>query len=141
MEDSPGFKAGLLPGDKIVKIDGESTEKMDLNDAVNKLRGEPGSFVFGDLQQVLRKLGELLRTLDDLARKPVVFIAYGQQSAADGEFAAVDDNLTKAVELYEKTHIERILGKTGGDKMRAAQLLGLSLSTLYRKIEKLGLET
>jgi len=65
----------------------------------------------------------------------------GQQSAADGEFAAVDDNLTKAVELYEKTHIERILGKTGGDKMRAAQLLGLSLSTLYRKIEKLGLET
>jgi DNA-binding NtrC family response regulator len=65
----------------------------------------------------------------------------GQQSAADGEFAAVDDNLTKALELYEKTHIERILGKTGGDKMRAAQLLGLSLSTLYRKIEKLGLET
>jgi DNA-binding NtrC family response regulator len=65
----------------------------------------------------------------------------GQQSAADGEFAAVDDNLTKAVELYEKTHIERILGKTGGDKTRAAQLLGLSLSTLYRKIEKLGLET
>jgi two-component system response regulator PilR (NtrC family) len=65
----------------------------------------------------------------------------GQQSVADGEFAAVDDNLTKAVELYEKTHIERILGKTGGDKMRAAQLLGLSLSTLYRKIEKLGLET
>ena len=64
----------------------------------------------------------------------------GQQSAADGEFA-VDDNLTKAVELYEKTHIERTLGKTGGDKMRAAQLLGLSLSTLYRKIEKLGLET
>jgi len=43
MEDSPGFKAGLLPGDKIVKIDGESTEKMDLNDAVNRLRGEPGT--------------------------------------------------------------------------------------------------
>lgn len=45
MEDSPGFKAGLLPGDKIVKIDGESTEKMDLNDAVNKLRGEAGTKV------------------------------------------------------------------------------------------------
>jgi carboxyl-terminal processing protease len=43
MEDSPGFKAGLLPGDKIVKIDGESTEKLDLNDAVNRLRGEPGT--------------------------------------------------------------------------------------------------
>jgi carboxyl-terminal processing protease len=43
MEDSPGFKAGLLPGDKIVKINSESTEKMDLNDAVNRLRGEPGT--------------------------------------------------------------------------------------------------
>jgi two-component system response regulator PilR (NtrC family) len=63
----------------------------------------------------------------------------GHQSAADSEFA-VDDNLTKAVELYEKTHIERTLVKAGGDKIRAAELLGLSLSTLYRKIEKLGLE-
>jgi DNA-binding NtrC family response regulator len=54
------------------------------------------------------------------------------------EFGA-EDNLTKAVELYEKTHIERTIGKTGGDKIRAAELLGLSLSTLYRKIEKLGI--
>ncbi len=58
----------------------------------------------------------------------------GQQNSVD-EFGA-EDNLTKAVELYEKTHIERTIGKTGGDKTRAAELLGLSLSTLYRKLEK-----
>jgi DNA-binding NtrC family response regulator len=52
----------------------------------------------------------------------------------------LEDNLTKAIELYEKAHIERTLGKTAGDKIRAAELLGLSLSTLYRKIEKLGVE-
>ena len=52
----------------------------------------------------------------------------------------MEDNLTKAIELYEKTHIERTLGKTAGDKIRAAELLGLSLSTLYRKIEKLEIE-
>jgi DNA-binding NtrC family response regulator len=63
----------------------------------------------------------------------------GRQSAADGETGA-DDNLTKAVELYEKNHIERTLVKVGGDKIRAAELLGLSLSTLYRKIEKLAVE-
>ena len=62
----------------------------------------------------------------------------GQQ--AEGDFGA-EDNLTKAVELYEKSHIERTLGKAAGDKIRAAELLGLSLSTLYRKLEKLGIDT
>jgi carboxyl-terminal processing protease len=45
MEDTPGFKAGLLPGDQILKINGESTEKMDLNDAIDHLRGEVGGKV------------------------------------------------------------------------------------------------
>jgi carboxyl-terminal processing protease len=45
MPDTPGAKAGILPGDQIVKIDGQSTEKMDLNDAIDKLRGEPGQKV------------------------------------------------------------------------------------------------
>jgi len=38
-------------------------------------------------------------------------------------------------------HIERTLNRAGGDKTRAAELMGLSLSTLYRKIEKLGIES
>ncbi|MEA3189223.1 MAG: carboxyl-terminal processing protease [Chthoniobacter sp.] len=45
MEDTPGFKAGLLPGDQIFKINGGPTEKMDLNDAIAKLRGKPGEKV------------------------------------------------------------------------------------------------
>jgi carboxyl-terminal processing protease len=45
MEDTPGFKAGILSGDRIIKIDGKSTEKVSLPDAVKKLRGEPGSEV------------------------------------------------------------------------------------------------
>jgi two-component system response regulator PilR (NtrC family) len=52
----------------------------------------------------------------------------------------VEDNLGAALDLYEKTHIERTLNKAAGDKGRAAELLGLSLSTLYRKLEKLGIE-
>lgn len=45
MEDTPGFKAGILSGDRIIKINDKSTEKMTLQDAVKNLRGEPGSAV------------------------------------------------------------------------------------------------
>ena len=45
MEDSPGFKAGLLPNDQIMKINGQATDKMDQNEAINMLRGEPGQKV------------------------------------------------------------------------------------------------
>lgn len=43
MDDSPGFKAGIMSGDRIIRIDGKSTEKMSLQDAVKTLRGEPGT--------------------------------------------------------------------------------------------------
>lgn len=45
MEDTPGFKAGILTGDRIVKIDGKSTEKLGLNDAVKRMRGAPDTQV------------------------------------------------------------------------------------------------
>ncbi len=42
MEDTPAAKAGILAGDQILKINGVSTEKMNLQDAIEVLRGEPG---------------------------------------------------------------------------------------------------
>jgi carboxyl-terminal processing protease len=45
LEDTPAHKAGIKPGDRIVKIDGESTKEITLVDAVKKLRGKPGSEV------------------------------------------------------------------------------------------------
>jgi len=43
MEDSPAEKAGVRPGDTIVKIDGKFTKELSLVDAVKKLRGPKGS--------------------------------------------------------------------------------------------------
>ena len=45
IEDTPAFEAGLRSKDVIVEIDGESTEGMDLNDAVSRIRGTVGSDV------------------------------------------------------------------------------------------------
>ncbi len=45
MEGTPAFKAGILSGDKIVAINGESTENLNLQEAVKRMRGEPGTKV------------------------------------------------------------------------------------------------
>src|ERR1700730_3207747 len=42
MEDTPAAKAGILAGDQILKINGSPTEKLELQQAVNLLRGKPG---------------------------------------------------------------------------------------------------
>ena len=39
IEGTPAYRAGLLPGDKIITVDGESTKDMSLIDAVKKMRG------------------------------------------------------------------------------------------------------
>ena len=43
MEDTPAAKAGILSGDQILRINGMSTERMDLQDAINVLRGPAGA--------------------------------------------------------------------------------------------------
>lgn len=43
IEDTPAFRVGIKPGDKIIKIEDESTLDMTLQDVVSRLRGETGS--------------------------------------------------------------------------------------------------
>ncbi|MEO5358724.1 MAG: S41 family peptidase [Nitrospirae bacterium YQR-1] len=45
IEDTPAYIAGIKAGDIISKVNGESTEKMTLFDAVNKMRGPRGTKV------------------------------------------------------------------------------------------------
>lgn len=45
LEDTPAWKAGLKPGDEITRIDGEGTINMEIDEAVEKMRGEPGTSV------------------------------------------------------------------------------------------------
>lgn len=43
--DTPAFKAGVKPGDLIVKLGDKSVQGMQLKDAVNLMRGKPGSTI------------------------------------------------------------------------------------------------
>ncbi len=43
MEGTPAARAGLMPGDRILRIGAQTTENLTLNEAVSRLRGEPGT--------------------------------------------------------------------------------------------------
>jgi carboxyl-terminal processing protease len=43
IEDTPADRAGIKPGDKIIKIENDLTKDMSLMDAVKKMRGTPGT--------------------------------------------------------------------------------------------------
>lgn len=45
LKNTPAFRAGIRAGDEIVKIDGESTQGITLQDAVSKIRGKKGTSV------------------------------------------------------------------------------------------------
>jgi len=45
IENTPSARAGILPGDRIIKIEGKPTDKMGLPDVVRQLRGDPGTKV------------------------------------------------------------------------------------------------
>ena len=45
IEETPAFRAGILAGDQIVLVEGESTKDMTLIEAVKKLRGPEGTEV------------------------------------------------------------------------------------------------
>ncbi len=48
------------------------------------------------------------------------------------------DKLDEAIQVFEKHHIQSVLKRTDGNKSEAARLLGIDPSTLYRKMERLG---
>jgi transcriptional regulator with PAS, ATPase and Fis domain len=73
--------------------------------------------------------GERIR-LQDL---PAAIVASSQ------DHAAFTFNLKDALREFEKKHIMRALERVGQDRKEAAKLLDISLSSLYRKIEELGI--
>ncbi len=43
IDDTPAYRAGIKPGDLIVLLDGKSVQGMTLTEAVDKMRGDPGT--------------------------------------------------------------------------------------------------
>lgn len=43
IEDTPAYRAGIKPGDLVTKLDNVTVKGLTLNEAVKKMRGEPGT--------------------------------------------------------------------------------------------------
>ena len=91
-----------------------------------------------------------IRELDNVLERAMIL--------GNGEWITVDDlphvenhveknqnlysgphDLKGALKAYEKMHIENVLKETEGNRGEAAKLLGLSRSSLYRKLDSLGI--
>ena len=63
IEDTPGWRAGINPGDLIIEINGESTDKLSMEEVLARLRGTPGVTI-----NLLIRRGEKLEFLVSLTR-------------------------------------------------------------------------
>ena len=55
---------------------------------------------------------------------------------ADSHFLSGGGTGLMKLEDLEKQHILRVLQETGGDRKKAAAILGINTATVYRKIQK-----
>jgi carboxyl-terminal processing protease len=91
MEDSPAYNAGILAGDRIVKIEGRSTEKISLPEAVRKLRGEAGTAVS---ISVMRRSGEKNGEVKDYKlTRGIIKVDTVKDLNGNGNFSLDDDKI------------------------------------------------
>jgi carboxyl-terminal processing protease len=69
---SPADKAGIRPRDRILKIEGVSTENLTLDEAATKMRGPSGSLVTLLIEREGEAETEIRLTRDRIALNPVV---------------------------------------------------------------------
>ncbi len=65
IEDTPAFRAGILPGDIILAIDGEPTQELSLQEVVTLIRGPKGTVVELDILHADSNIPETVSIIRD----------------------------------------------------------------------------
>src|SRR5262249_26194063 len=112
---------------------------------IDRLNTKLGTRVFGVERSALRTLVAQpwkgnVRELENVLERAMVLgdgdlISQRDLSLdATGAVAAPPRDLRRAVRWFERQHLEEVLAEAGSEKRQAAQMLGISLASLYRKL-------
>ena len=116
IEDTPAFKAGILAGDQILKIEGDVTKNLTLMDSVKRLRGPKGSKVTITIMRegfskpkeftLVRDVIPVRSVRHELLENHYGYIRLSQfQEKTDGEF----DKAMKALEEESKGTLKGLI--------------------------------
>jgi len=114
IEDTPAWRAGTKPGDIIIKIEGELTKGITLNQAVKKLRGKPGTDVtITVLREKTRKLEDITITrgiikIKDIKRALILEDGIGYVRISEFRETTAKD-LGKALAKLEKQGLKALV--------------------------------
>ncbi len=136
LPDTPAEKAGLLPGDLVVKINGESTEGMSIDSAVSKIRGEKGT----DVILSIYREGEL-EIKDYTITRDTINIPTVKTEVKDGVFivrlysfnaiaeAKMQEAMREFVNSKAKTLVLDLRGNPGGYLQSSVAIASFYLPT------------
>ena len=84
----------------------------------------------------IRELENMMASAVLLEKSRVLVLSSVRGLHADSHFLSGGGTGLMKLEDLEKQHILRVLQETGGDRKKAAAILGINTATVYRKIEK-----
>jgi carboxyl-terminal processing protease len=116
IEDTPAFKAGIMAGDQILKIEGEPTKNFTLMDSVKRLRGPKGTKVTITIMRegfpkprdftLVREIIPVRSVRYELLEKHYGYVRLSQfQEKTDSEF----EKAMKALEEENKGPLEGLI--------------------------------
>lgn len=137
IEDTPAYKAGLLAGDLILEINGESTQEMTLMDAVKRIRGKKGTPV--NLLILHKEASKPVEVA--IVRGTIPIVSVKTKSLEDGYLylrltkfhESSTKNLREKIADYQKTH--KLKGIVFDLRNNPGGLLGQAVSVADTFIE------